>query len=266
MRTTGAALAALLTAFALPAQGGKAAPTAAQTEYQKLVAESAAANAAYSAAMRKLTASEEYIKAEKAKDQAAMTKLHQSVPQPDQKGLAARAMKLADQFAGEERVPFLCWAASNSGNDKEIVKTAVAQLLQDHLKSPRLVELAENGMAIGRALGVEASNAMLARLVAESGDAQVVAWAKYWQATQLTRGRDVPAENKAKADVLLAEAGKLAAGTSLGERIAAPQFEKDRLQIGMEVPDIVGEDVDGVPFKLSDYRGKVVVLDFWGFW
>jgi len=23
---------------------------------------------------------------------------------------------------------------------------------------------------------------------------------------------------------------------------------------------------DGVPFKLSEYRGKVVVLDFWGFW
>lgn len=31
-------------------------------------------------------------------------------------------------------------------------------------------------------------------------------------------------------------------------------------------PDIVGEDVDGKEFKLSDYRGKVVVLDFWGFW
>lgn len=31
-------------------------------------------------------------------------------------------------------------------------------------------------------------------------------------------------------------------------------------------PDISGEDVDGRPFKLSDYRGKVVVLVFWGHW
>ena len=31
-------------------------------------------------------------------------------------------------------------------------------------------------------------------------------------------------------------------------------------------PEIEGEDIDGVPFKLSDYRGKVVVLDFWGNW
>jgi hypothetical protein len=28
----------------------------------------------------------------------------------------------------------------------------------------------------------------------------------------------------------------------------------------------VGNDIDGNRFKLSDYRGKVVVLDFWGHW
>jgi predicted small lipoprotein YifL len=31
-------------------------------------------------------------------------------------------------------------------------------------------------------------------------------------------------------------------------------------------PEIEGEDQDGVPFKLSDYRGKVIMLDFWGNW
>ena len=37
-------------------------------------------------------------------------------------------------------------------------------------------------------------------------------------------------------------------------------------KVGEQAPDIIGEDVDGKEFKLSDYRGKVVVLDFWGFW
>jgi cytochrome oxidase Cu insertion factor (SCO1/SenC/PrrC family) len=38
------------------------------------------------------------------------------------------------------------------------------------------------------------------------------------------------------------------------------------LQVGRVAPEIEGEDIDGVQFKLSDYRGKVVLLDFWGHW
>jgi hypothetical protein len=37
------------------------------------------------------------------------------------------------------------------------------------------------------------------------------------------------------------------------------------LSAGKEAPDIEGEDQDGVRFKLSDYRGKVVMLDFWSY-
>ena len=38
------------------------------------------------------------------------------------------------------------------------------------------------------------------------------------------------------------------------------------LAVGKLAPEISGVDVDGRKFKLSDYRGKVVVLDFWGDW
>jgi len=37
------------------------------------------------------------------------------------------------------------------------------------------------------------------------------------------------------------------------------------IAIGTEAPEIVGKDVDGDEFKLSDYRGKVVLLDFTGY-
>lgn len=43
-------------------------------------------------------------------------------------------------------------------------------------------------------------------------------------------------------------------------------FEIQHLSIGCEAPDITGIDLDGNEFKLSDYRGKVVFLDFWGDW
>ena len=37
-------------------------------------------------------------------------------------------------------------------------------------------------------------------------------------------------------------------------------------RIGEVAPDIAGEDIDGIPFRLRDYRGKVVVVDFWANW
>ena len=55
-------------------------------------------------------------------------------------------------------------------------------------------------------------------------------------------------------------------GTTLGKMLEGEIFEIKFLSIGKTAPDIDGEDIDGVAFKLSDYRGKVVVVDFWGDW
>jgi hypothetical protein len=56
---------------------------------------------------------------------------------------------------------------------------------------------------------------------------------------------------------------------TLGEQ-AASQLARVKnlpsLKVGKEAPEIEGKDLDGKPFKLSDYRGKVVLLDFWGHW
>jgi thiol-disulfide isomerase/thioredoxin len=38
------------------------------------------------------------------------------------------------------------------------------------------------------------------------------------------------------------------------------------LAVGRPAPEIEGQDIDGKPFRLSDYRGKVVVLVFWATW
>jgi hypothetical protein len=51
--------------------------------------------------------------------------------------------------------------------------------------------------------------------------------------------------------------------TTVGERAKAELFKLRHLAVGREAPDIEGEDQDGKRFKLSDYRGKVVLLDFW---
>jgi hypothetical protein len=55
-------------------------------------------------------------------------------------------------------------------------------------------------------------------------------------------------------------------GTKLKDAVAGELHEIHELSIGKPVPEIAGEDVHGKPFKLTDYRGKVVMLDFWGHW
>lgn len=51
-----------------------------------------------------------------------------------------------------------------------------------------------------------------------------------------------------------------------GAALAKPRHMVSALTIGKIAPDIVGCDLDGAEFRLSEYRGKVVVLTFSGDW
>ena len=44
------------------------------------------------------------------------------------------------------------------------------------------------------------------------------------------------------------------------------RYKVTHLVVGCEAPEIEGFDQDGKKFRLSDYRGKVVLLPFWGIW
>jgi hypothetical protein len=78
------------------------------------------------------------------------------------------------------------------------------------------------------------------------------------------------------------EADKKAAEAEKYLTIVIDQFAKDNpaqlkeakrnlkalqtLRVGKDAPNITAPDLDEKEFKLSDYRGKVVLLDFWGNW
>jgi RNA polymerase sigma factor (sigma-70 family) len=75
-------------------------------------------------------------------------------------------------------------------------------------------------------------------------------------------------------DVLMKEAGavfetvkefadKSPSGKSLSTDARAELYEIRNLCVGKPAPEIVGQDFAGKPLKLSDFKGKVVVVDFW---
>src|SRR5215471_6427581 len=56
---------------------------------------------------------------------------------------------------------------------------------------------------------------------------------------------------------------KLPLGGTVGDNAKMELFAIRHLAVGKAAPDIEGPDQNGVRFKLSDYRGKVVLLYFW---
>ncbi|MEO0650171.1 MAG: hypothetical protein AAFZ65_05795 [Planctomycetota bacterium] len=72
-------------------------------------------------------------------------------------------------------------------------------------------------------------------------------------------------ERHAKGLVLLERAAALDGTPAAGEAAAA-LYELKNLAIGAVAPDFESVTAAGDAFKLSDHRGKIVVLDFFGFW
>jgi thiol-disulfide isomerase/thioredoxin len=47
---------------------------------------------------------------------------------------------------------------------------------------------------------------------------------------------------------------------------AAKEYKRVELTVGKELPDFAFVDLTGKKRKFSEFRGKYVILDFWGFW
>ncbi|MCC6669941.1 MAG: redoxin domain-containing protein [Planctomycetes bacterium] len=240
-------------------------PSPAQQEYQSLVREAEAARSAWAAARKEFTQGAEYQAALAARDAEKLNALLQKAPKLDLTPYADRALELAQRHAGkDEAVLPLAWVVCHGGN-KERATRALATLHRQHLASKQLLELFEPPYLLPRAADPEVVRAFLIDVSSKHPDALVRAHALDVRVTMLQR-RGASAEEMELAARLAAEAEILAQGSQLYDKIVAPRFERERLQIGMVAPDIEGEDLDGVKFKLSEYRGKVVVLDFWGDW
>lgn len=174
---------------------------------------------------------------------------------------------LARRAAGTEAgVGAWLWVVDRGGGDKEMFAEAVDALLESGLDSPRLENLTWELRYAIWALSREKVESALETIRAKSPHRAVQASAMLSLGAIVLQDPEATAEQKAEAkalfDSLIADYGD----TRAGKEAKGHLTELTKLQIGMEAPDFEGTDADGVTFRLSDYRGKVVVLLFWGFW
>jgi hypothetical protein len=200
---------------------------------------------------------------------------------------AAAAQERAIAYAGSDAaVPFLSLTILVT-EDAAVRADAAERAIAAHVGSRALPSfVAALGFA-GSDLGAERVRGYLDRIIAENAHAEVLAEALLARATQVLGPYPEPPFDKAtpaQTEAALADlrrahelakpiasgdlVGRLpvAPAVSLVDRIDGLLFAAEKLRIGLVAPDIAGTDLDGVEFKLSDYRGKVVVVDFWGDW
>jgi hypothetical protein len=180
-----------------------------------------------------------------------------------------RFRELAFDAAGTEAgVGAWVWVCNLSLDNERIEEAheAIGVLLEDHIDSPQWAELATNLRYNASRLGDAKTRETLAKVLAGSPHATVRAPVQFALASLLM---DSPAaEDKARGRALFEEMPAKYADVEggWGDRAKGMLFELDHLQVGMLAPDFEAVDVDGAKWKLSDYKGKVVIVDFWGFW
>jgi len=162
-------------------------------------------------------------------------------------GYAPKMLELAEKHPKDPAaVDALIWAATRGIKaEKDAPKTkALAILQRDHVKSEK----------IGPIFGALAHN-----LTAETE-----------KFAREVMDKNPDRKIQAQASLALVEGlknkGRATESEKLLEMVAKKYSDLGLPLKGLKSPDITGVDQDGKKFKLSDYAGKVVLLDFWGNW
>jgi peroxiredoxin len=191
-------------------------------------------------------------------------------PQP--KAFASRFLELAEAHPDDPAaLDALIWVAGNATFEPDGTR-AIEGLARDHARSEKLAPVVQRLAQ----LGAPAAQPLFRAAADQSDNHEVKAWSLYGLARVLKRGAETGQAADAAKSTAEAEQGfreivakyddvKTPRGT-LGDLARGDLEEILRLGVGRPAPEITGEDIDGRRLELSNYQGKVVLLEFWGNW
>lgn len=205
-----------------------------------------------------------------AKTDADRAAIRAAAPRPEQ--YAPRLMKIVDAHPDDAgAVKALCWLATQAVGTPESTK-AIELIGTRHAGSAGVWEAAQQLYRTPRAQ----AEPVLKAIIKTNTHAEDRCAASHALATILFNASENLATPEAKTDreeakrlfmdVITNYAGVTIQGFKPADQSAAMLYEMENLAIGCTVPEIEGKDATGAAFKLGDYRGKNILLVFWGSW
>lgn len=168
----------------------------------------------------------------------------------------------------------------NSEEAVSIWSQSVDHLINGYVNDPKICRVLEDYSILSPELRAQADE-YLHRILEKTDNVAVVGNCKYAQLAQFMVkeqycGGLTPEERRIAIQGLQelrnsygkeANANpRLHFGATLEDVARGDIFELESLRIGATAPEVAGVDMEGLPFRLSDYRGKTVMLHFWGDW
>jgi len=168
-------------------------------------------------------------------------------------------------------------AAQVGGGDLKEVGAAVELITEHHAANPKVKDVLVPAMSLGKA-----GDKLLEAVSEKATDKDAKGLALFVRGFKASRMAEDEEDEKglaaavAKATDLLEQAAKLAPGqkVSTSNKTVADLAKRDIeglkslkvVTIGKPGPDVESLTLDGKKTKLSDHRGKVVLLDMWATW
>ncbi len=183
-------------------------------------------------------------------------------------GMWGKFEALADKGHGRS----LLWMAQNAQRKYEGKSEITAKklelygkLIEKHASAEWAEQIVGNVLREKKSFGMQEMDKLLSQLKSASKNPEVQAASLDALSTILSGTSAGPAEQKRAAEYK-DELVKNFPDSKVVSRMNAKAFREQNLVAGKPVPDFAAKDIEGAEFKLSDYKGKVVLLDFWGFW
>ena len=173
----------------------------------------------------------------------------------------------ADYAGTEDAVPFLVWLVIYGGSvDNEATPAAMATIAGSHVQSEGLEALGSSLPWLQSWFGPERAREMLAKFESRSPLVSIRAWAAFARLDSVLYEADIDSPEYIAVRSELLQIVEASHDESLEDRFGRVTRERELFALGMVAPEIVGADLDGVPLRLSDYRGRILLVNFWGDW